>query len=78
MFVLNWDPRLAELAQGHVDKCNTDNHTNLKLPSGAAVGQNMHMTSSKRGTVERAVNGWYSEKPYFNSGPYFVGYPWSP
>jgi len=65
MLKLRWDPKLADLAQGHADHC-ADYHTNLVLPDGTRVGQNLAMSSSSRYKAASGVNGWIGEEKFYN------------
>jgi len=62
---LKWDPKLAELAEGHVQHC-VDSHTNMELPDGTTVGQNLAASSSSRYEVGSGVRSWISEEEFYD------------
>ncbi|CAC5406098.1 unnamed protein product [Mytilus coruscus] len=65
MWTLDWDPELADLAQGLADEC-TFKHTNLMFANGVRVGQNLGATTGSNHSIERMVHLFMNEKADYN------------
>lgn len=61
MLQLRWNPEMADLAEGHAQRCNVA-HVNMELPDGITVGQNLYMSSGSSLDVTNGVLGWIAEK----------------
>ncbi|CAC5415674.1 unnamed protein product [Mytilus coruscus] len=65
MWSLDWDPELADLAQGLADEC-TFKHTNLMFANGVRVGQNLGAITGSNHSIERIVHMFMNEKDDYN------------
>ncbi|XP_052092552.1 uncharacterized protein LOC127729020 [Mytilus californianus] len=65
MWSLDWDPDLADLAQGLADEC-TFKHTNLEFANGVRVGQNLGAITGNDHSIERIVHLFMNEKDDYN------------
>jgi len=65
MLKLRWNSAIADLAEGHAQKCNTK-HVNQHLPDGLYVGQNLYMSSGSKAQVANGVKAWIAEEKDFD------------